>query len=212
MLASASVGFVGFVRRHPIVSAAVIVLALTFGLVTASAVAVWNAAHTDDARRIDHVDAILVLGAAQYNGTPSPVLEERLNHAKVLLDQGRAPVIVTLGSNEPGDRTTEAQAGKDYLVAQGVPADAVVAEPAGNSTWESLRAAASYMHDHGMGSAFLVSDPWHNLRIKRMAGDLGITPYASATSHAAARSSGTRLSGYVRETFAYLFYRLFGGH
>ena len=201
----------GFVRRHPILSAAVVVLAMVFGLVTASAVAVWNAAHTDDARRIDHVDAILVLGAAQYNGRPSPVLAERLNHAKVLFDQGRAPVILTLGSNEPGDRTTEAEAGKAYLVEEGVPSDAVAAEAAGRTTWESLQAAASYLRDRDMQSAFLVSDPWHNLRIKRMAGDLGITPYASATSHAAARSSGTRLSGYVRETFAYLFYRLFGG-
>ena len=68
------------------------------------------------------------------------------------------------------------------------------------------------MRNHDMDSAILVSDPWHNLRIKRMAGDLGITPYASAAQHSAARSSGTRLSGYVRETFAYLDYRLFGGH
>ena len=67
------------------------------------------------------------------------------------------------------------------------------------------------MRSHALHSAFLVSDPWHNLRIKRMAGDLGITPYASATWHSAARSVGTRLAGYTRETFAYLFYRVVGG-
>jgi uncharacterized SAM-binding protein YcdF (DUF218 family) len=200
------------VRRHPVVSAGLFVLLIVVGAIAASGIAVWNAAHTDDARRIDRTDAIVVLGAAQYNGRPSPVFADRLDQAKVLYDQHRAPVIITLGANEPGDRTTEAASGRDYLINHGVPSDAVVAEPQGNSSYESLQAAAHYMDAHGMRTAFLVSDPWHNLRIKRMAGDLGITPYASAAEHSAASSTGTRLSGYARETFAYLAYRLFGGH
>ncbi len=187
------------------------VLVVVVGAILASAVAVWNAAHTDDARRVGHTDAIVVLGAAQYNGNPSPVFRERLDQARLLYDQDRAPVIITLGSNEPGDRTTEAEAGRAYLLDQGVPSDAVIAEADGANTFESLEAAADYMDRHDLRSAFLVSDPWHNLRIKRMAGDLGIVPYASATGHSAASSSGTRLSGYARETFAYLAYRLFGG-
>jgi uncharacterized SAM-binding protein YcdF (DUF218 family) len=203
---------VGFVRRHPVLSAVGLVLLVVVGTILASAVAVWNAAHTDDARHIDHTDAIVVLGAAQYNGRPTPVFADRLDQAKLLYDQHRAPLIITTGSNIPGDRTTEAASGRDYLINQGVPADAVVAEPTGNSTYESLKAAVDYMDAHHMRTAFLVSDPWHNLRIKRMAGDLGITPYASAAEHSAARSTGTRLSGYLRETFAYLAYRLFGGH
>ncbi len=203
---------VGFVRRHPVLSAVGFLVLVVVGTVLASAIAVWNAAHSDDARRIDHTDAIVVLGAAQYNGRPSPVFADRLDQAKVLYDQHRAPLIITLGANEPGDRTTEAASGRDYLIGKGVPAGAIVAEPQGNSTYESLRAAVDYMGEHHMRTAFLVSDPWHNLRIKRMAGDLGITPYASAAQHSAARSSGTRLSGYARETFAYLAYRLFGGN
>jgi uncharacterized SAM-binding protein YcdF (DUF218 family) len=199
---------VGFVRRHPVITGFLGLVPVAAGLIIASAVAVWNAAHTDDARRIDHTDAILVLGAAQYNGRPSPVFEERLNQARLLYEQGRAPLIITLGANEPGDRTTEAAAGRDYLVGQGVPSVAVFAEPQGNDSYASIRAAVAYMHNHDLGSAFLVSDPWHNLRIKRIAGDLGITAYASAAQHSAASSSGTRLSGYVRETFAYLYYRL----
>jgi len=187
-------------------------LAVVVGGIAASAIAVWNSAHTDDARRVDHADAIVVLGAAQYNGNPSPVFKERLDQARLLFEQERAPVIITLGANEPGDRTTEAEAGRAYLLEQGIPAGAVVAEPDGGNTYESLQAAAGYMQDNELRSAFLVSDPWHNLRIKRMAGDLGIVPYASATGHSAASSSGTRLSGYARETFAYLAYRLFGGH
>src|SRR5205085_9000719 len=103
-------------------------------------------------------------------------------------------------------------AGRQYLVDHGLPPSAVVSEGVGNDTYESLQGAVGFMKDHGLRSAFLVSDPWHNLRIKRMAGDLGITPYASATWRSAARSEATRLQGYVRETLAYLDYRIFGGH
>ena len=200
----------GAIRRHPILGSLVAVLvgvALVSGL---TAFAVWRAAHTDDASRIDHVDAILVLGAAQYNGTPSPVFVGRLDHAVLLYQEGRADTVIVLGGSKPGDRSTEAEAGREYLVQHGLPDAAVVAEPVGSTTLESLRAAAAYMHDHDMRSAFLVSDPWHNLRIKRMAGDLGIQGYASATWTSAARTEGTRFEGYLRETFAYLYYRVFG--
>ncbi len=172
--------------------------------------AVYRAAHVDDAARIEKVDVILVLGAAQYGGTPSPVFAGRLDQAALLYGEGRATTVVVLGGNQPGDTSTEAQAGYAYLVAKGVPAAAVVAEPEGTTTLESLRAAAIYMKANGMESAFLVSDPWHNLRIKRMAGDLGIEGYVSATWHSAAVSEGPRFSGYLRETFAYLYYRIFG--
>lgn len=198
------------VGRHPLITvllaaavAALIVLAVT-------GIAVWRAAHEDDGRRIDHADAIVVLGAAQYDGRPSPVFAGRLQHAKLLYDQGRADTVVVLGGARPGDRSTEAAAGRDYLVAAGVPAGVVVAEPTGRTTYETLRSAARLMRSRGLRSAFLVSDPWHNLRVTRMASDLGIEAYASATWHSAARSESTRIPGYLRETFAYLYYRLFG--
>ncbi|MDP9343709.1 MAG: YdcF family protein [Actinomycetota bacterium] len=200
----------GFLRRHPVITALGVLLVLVLGVLFATAVAVWQAAHTDDARRIDHADVILVLGAAQYSGRPSPVFAGRLEQAKLLFEQGRAGAIVVLGGKRPGDITTEAQAGRDYLVAEGLPSADVFAEPRGNTTFESLEAAAGFMRGMDLHSAFLVSDPWHNLRIKRMAGDLGIQAYASATWHSAARSTATRLAGYVRETFAYLYYRVFG--
>jgi len=202
---------VGFVRRHPLLSA---LLGLGLGIVLllgVTAFAVWRAAHTDDARRIDRVDAIVVLGAAQYNGRPSPVFADRLDQAALLFRQDRAPVIVTLGAGGPGDTTTEAEAGKEYLVGKGVPEADIVAVSDGSTTFQSLEAAAGYFRQSRMDSAFLVSDPWHNLRIKRMFGDLGMRAFASATFHSAARSMPTRLAGYARETFAYLYYRLFGG-
>jgi uncharacterized SAM-binding protein YcdF (DUF218 family) len=74
-----------------------------------------------------------------------------------------------------------------------------------------MEAAAAWMQERDLGSAFLVSDPWHNLRVRRMASDLGIQGYVSATWHSAARSEETRLAGYVREVFAYLYYRVVGG-
>ena len=200
----------GFIRRHPILTGTGTLVVLVVGVLTATAVAVWQAAHTDDARRIDHADVILVLGAAEYSGRPSPVFAARLEQAKLLFQQGRAGSIVVLGGKRPGDITTEADAGRAYLLGQGLPSADVFAEPRGNSTFESLQAAAQFMRGMDFHSAFLVSDPWHNLRIKRMAGDLGIRAYASATFHSAARSTATRLAGYARETFAYLYYRVFG--
>jgi vancomycin permeability regulator SanA len=198
------------VRRHPILSAAAVVLLLVAVVIGASAFTVWRAAHTDDASRVDRADIIIVLGAAQYGGTPSPVFVGRLDHALLLYRQGRADQVMVVGSNEPGDSTTEAQAGRDYLVSKGVPADAVLAEPIGRTTYESLVGAASYMREHDLHTAFLVSDPWHNARIKRMASDLGIRGYASATWTSAAKSEDTRFTGYARETIAYLYYRVFG--
>ena len=196
--------------RHPFLTIAVFLLVVLVAVLVATFAAVWRAAHTDDASTVERADAILVLGAAEYDGRPSPVFAGRLEHAQLLYDQQRAPLVMVLGGGQPGDITTEAEAGRDYLVEQGVPADAVVAEPVGHSTLESLRAAASYMRDHGLQSAFLVSDPWHNLRVRRMASDLGIDGFVSATWHSAATSEETRFEGYVRETFAYIYYRVFG--
>lgn len=199
------------VRRHPVlVAVATLALVLVVGLV-ATGVAVWRAAHTDDASRVDRADVILVLGAAQYDGRPSPVFEGRLRHASLLYEAGRAGTIVVLGGSAPGDRSSEAEAGRDWLVSEGIPSSAVVASAVGTTTYESLEAAAGWMRDHSLSTAFLVSDPWHNLRVKRMAADLGIEGYASATWQSAARTEGTRFGGYVRETFAYVYYRLFGG-
>jgi uncharacterized SAM-binding protein YcdF (DUF218 family) len=197
-------------RRHPVLVTIAAVAAVAVLVFAGTGIAVWRAAHTDDARTVERVDAILVLGAAQYDGDPSPVFAGRLEHAQLLYDEGRSDTIVVLGGGAPGDRTTEAEAGRDWLVAQGIPAEAVVASPVGSTTLESLEAAAAWMNDRGMASAFLVSDPWHNLRVKRMASDLGLEAYASATWHSAARTEGTRVGGYLRETLAYIYYRLFG--
>jgi uncharacterized SAM-binding protein YcdF (DUF218 family) len=203
---------VGLIRRHLILSVISLVLLAVLGILVATGVAVWRAAHTDDASKVEHADAILVLGAAQYNGTPTAVFQGRLKQAELLFREHRASRVVVLGGNQPGDITTEAAAGRNFLIDHGVPPAAVWAEPQGNDTYQSLKAGVRFMKAHDLHSAFLVSDPWHNLRIKRMASDLGIRAYASATWQSAAKTEGTRFGGYMRETFAYLYYRIFGGH
>ena len=200
----------GFLRRHPVLAGASFLLLWALGILSAAAVAVWQAAHTDEASRVASADVIAVLGAAQYNGRPSPAFEGRLRHALLLYERRFAPTVLVLGAGRPGDVTTEAEAGRSWLVARGVPQGAVVAVARGRTTVESLRAAARWMRERRLHSAFLVSDPWHNLRIKRIASDLGIDGHVSATFRSAARSQWTRLSGYSRETFAYLAYRVLG--
>ncbi|HET9671420.1 MAG TPA: YdcF family protein [Actinomycetota bacterium] len=200
----------GAVRRHPFTATVAFVALLVVGFVAGCAFVVWRAAHHDDASELDRLDAIVVLGAAQYDGEPSPVFAGRLDHAALLFEQARADRVLVLGASRPGDRFTEAQAGATYLAGAGVPSEAIVEVPEGTTTFESLRAAARVMRESGLGSAFLVSDPWHNARVERMANDLGIDGHASATWQSAARSQDTRFEGYVRETFAYLYYRVFG--
>jgi uncharacterized SAM-binding protein YcdF (DUF218 family) len=201
---------VRWIRRHPVVASLFFVVLLSVGFVAGCGIVVWRAAHHDDASEIDRADAIVVLGAAQYDGRPSPVFAGRLDHAALLFEQGRADRVLVLGGGQPGDRFTEAEAGRGYLIQNGVPGEAIIPVPQGHTTFESLRAAAPVMREAGMGSAFLVSDPWHNARVERMAGDLGIEGHASATWQSAATSQETRSEGYVRETFAYLYYRLVG--
>jgi uncharacterized SAM-binding protein YcdF (DUF218 family) len=197
-------------RRHPFLSIVAAIAAVALALVAASAVIVWRAAHHDDASDVDRVHAIVVLGAAQYDGRPSPVFRGRLDHAYLLWEQGRADTVITLGAKQPGDRTTEADAGRTYLADRGVPPGALVAIPEGHTTWESMRAAARWLDGRGLRSAFLVSDPWHNARIEAMAEDLGLRGHASATWTSAATTEESRGRGYVRETFAYLHFRLLG--
>ena len=197
-------------RRYRVLAGAALLVLVVLGVLLASAVAVWRTAHKDEARRRSRVQVIAVLGAAEYNGRPSATFQGRLQHAETLYEHGFASRIVVLGGNKPGDRTTEAAAGRQWLLDRGLPETAVFAVPEGSNTLASLRAAAAFMTQNGYRSVILVSDPWHNLRIRRIARDLGLTAYVSATWHSAARSHWTRLSGYTRETFAYLYYRLLG--
>ncbi len=157
------------------------------------------------------VDAIVVLGAAQYDGTPSSIFAARLEHAMALWEDGVAPVIVTVGGKADGDQFTEAEAGRDYLAATGVPVESLLVVPEGVDTLESIRAVATAFTDNGWGSAVLVTDPWHAMRAERMADDAGLDADSSPTRQGPAVQSRTTQVRYIlRETAAYLLYRATG--
>jgi uncharacterized SAM-binding protein YcdF (DUF218 family) len=183
-----------------------VVLVLLGGFVWVASVAfqVWWVARHDDRPASD---AIVVMGASQYNGTPSPVLEYRLRHAKVLYDEGVAPTIVTVGGKLEGDRFTEAEAGKAWLVAHGVPAADVVAVPSGTDTWNSLTAVDEVFEEEGWTSAVIVTDPWHSFRSRAMARDLGMDAATSPTRGGPiVQERGTEVRYVLRETGAYVSY------
>jgi len=132
----------------------------------------------DEARRSD---AIVVLGAAQYDGRPSPVLQARLDHAIGLYRRGIAPTLIMTGGTAPGDTVSEAEVGKRYAVRHGVPAGAILTERSGMTTLESIRAVSALMKDRGDTTAVLVSDPFHMLRLKLLARRAGLRGYSSPT-------------------------------
>jgi uncharacterized SAM-binding protein YcdF (DUF218 family) len=139
---------------------------------------VWWASRQNQARP---AQAIVVLGAAQYNGVPSPDLRARLDHAISLWRANLAPLVVVTGGKEPGDIYTEATAGANYLRANGVPPADIILETTGRDSWQSLAAAASLLESRHVRRVLLVSDPFHDERIALMASELGLTPYVSPT-------------------------------
>lgn len=154
-------------------------LAASAGLVLAAALfTVVRSANLDERGR---TDAIVVLGAAQYQGTPSAILQARLDQAAELYAEGVAPRIVTVGGNRPGDITTEGQAGKVELARQGIPRSDLIALGVGTDTLTSMQAVAEKMRSLDLDSATFVSDPAHMARIASMAKALGIEPSISPT-------------------------------
>ncbi|GHG57564.1 membrane protein [Amycolatopsis acidiphila] len=180
-----------------------LVVALTIG---GTAFRVWQIARVDDR---SEADVIIVLGAAQYNGKPSPIFQARLKHAKQLYEDGVAKVIITAGGNRAGDEYTEATAGAQWLVEQGVPKASTLPVGEGRDTLGSLRAVANVVAEHGWHTAVLVSDPWHSLRARTMADDVGMEAWTSPThSGPIVQTRQTQAMYIFRETGALLFYLL----
>jgi uncharacterized SAM-binding protein YcdF (DUF218 family) len=161
----------------------IIRLVLIGGLAAAATVGyvalrIWDEGRHDDRRP---ADAIVVMGAAQYDGRPSPVFAARIDHAIELYSDGVAPRLVVTGGKADGDRTTEAASARDYAVARGVAPDDILVEDRSRTTLESIRGVADLMDEAGLRSAVFVSDPTHMLRVLRMASDTGIVAWGSPT-------------------------------
>ena len=169
---------------------------------------VWDQGNQDGSRP---ADAIVVLGAAQYNGVPSPIFKARLDHAIDLFKEGVAPKLVLTGGKVPGDRTTEAEAGRMYAISKGVPSDAILVENQSRTTLESLRSVSQILRDHDLRSAVFVSDRTHMLRVLRIAHDQGIEAFGSPTRTSPIDTSASeRLRATVHEVGALAQYFLAG--
>ncbi|MGH9061762.1 MAG: YdcF family protein, partial [Acidimicrobiales bacterium] len=167
---------------------------------------VWHAARQDQARP---VQAIVVLGAAQYNGAPSPDLKARLDHTLMLWHARLAPVIVVTGGKLPADRFTEATAAANYLAEHGVAQQHILREVAGRNSWESLESAAAFLKARHIHRVLLVSDPFHDERILLMTAQLGLTSYVSPT-RTSPLGTGAIDGHYVRETLEVAAGRIVG--
>jgi len=190
-------------RLLRVLAAAVVVAALVVGYV---AVRVWQVARLDSRSR---VDAIVVLGASQFDGRPSPIFRARLDHAKTLYDSGVGPLVVTVGGSREGDRFTEAAAGARYLRSAGLPGDAVHEVGEGSDTIGSLEAVATLARRRSWERVLLVTDPWHSYRARSMAGDIGLAARTSpARTGPAVQGRGRELRYILRETAAFLYYKL----
>ena len=184
-----------------------LVVLLVVLVLAVTAFRVWYVARED---RRAHQQAIVVLGASQFNGRPSEVFRFRLLHAEALYRAGVAPRIITVGGNQQGDTYTEGSAGRNYLIQQGIPASATIAVGTGSDTLQSLQAVAKVMQADGWTTAVLVTDPWHELRSRAMASDQGLSVTTSPTrAGPAVRTRGTEIRYIARETLAYLYYITF---
>jgi uncharacterized SAM-binding protein YcdF (DUF218 family) len=169
---------------------------------------IWEQGDRDE-RRL--VDAIVVLGAAQYNGTPSPVFRARLEHAISLYHAGYADVIFMTGGKAEGDRTTEAAAARDFAVANGVPPTAILLEDEGRTTLESLRTVGAVLRERRSTSAVFVSDRAHMLRVLRIAQDEGLEAFGSPTTTSPTDATfGHRFEAMTHELAALAVYFLAG--
>lgn len=152
-------------------------------------------------------DVIVVLGAAEYRGHPSPVLEARLNHALFLYLQHMAPRVLTTGGSGGDPVFTEGEVGRTYLSRRGVPSEAILVEPEGASTAQSIAAVAEIMHRKNLKSCIVVSDGYHIYRVKKMLEARGVKVFGSPRP-SAPREDWRQRWLYARQAVAYMLWSI----
>jgi len=153
-------------------------------------------------------DAIVVFGAAEYVGRPSPVYRARLEHAYDLFERGMAPIVITTGGSGKDPTFSEGQVGRDYLAKRGIPDVNLIAETQGTDTEHSARRVAVIMDANNLKSAILVSDAYHLYRAKRMMEHEGISVYTSPRPDSVPKTWWERFAAALREAFSYVLYLL----
>lgn len=181
---------------------------LLFLWFTINAAAIWRYGERDEAGAVQ-ADAAVVLGAAVWDDTPSPVFEERIRHGVKLYQQGTVKTLIFTGGRSPEDSCSEAAAAQNYAAAQGVPTKDILIEERSSITWENLLNAKEIIQENGFSAVIIVSDPLHMKRAMAMAEDLGLKALSSPTSTSRYQSFWTKLPFLLRETFYYCLYQIY---
>lgn len=168
-------------------------------------VAIVQQSHVDERHT---ADAIVVFGAAEYSGRPSPVLRARLDHGLDLFRQDLAPFLITTGGSGGDPHFSEGGVGHDYLAAHGVPDGALIEETQGGDTLQSAERVAVIMRTNGLKTCLAVSDAYHLYRVKRLMAEQGIPCYASPRPGSLPRTAWLRFWAVQREAFSYLLWKL----
>jgi uncharacterized SAM-binding protein YcdF (DUF218 family) len=165
--------------------------------------------HTASLQEIHPADAIVVFGAAEYSGHPSPVLRARLDHALAVFHRGVAPVVITTGGAAADPTFSEGGVGRDYLMHRGVPERSLIAETQGRDTAESAVRVGVIMRANGLHSCVAVSDAYHVFRIRQLLEHEGIAPvYVAPRPGSRPRSTWQRVVAVLREATSYLLWRV----
>jgi len=192
-------------RRHWILwSVAALLAVAAVCLILISAKIVREASREE----VRPVDAIVVFGAAEYAGRPSPVLRARLDHAFDLFQQGVAPVVITTGGSGEDPNYSEGGVGRDYLMRRGIPERNLIAETQSSDSAQSAQRVAVIMRANGMHTCLAVSDEYHVFRIKRLLEDQGIHVYVAPRLGSRPHTRWQRAMAVLRESVSYLLWRL----
>ena len=160
----------------------------------------------DETRR---ADAIVVFGAAEYAGRPSPVYRARLDHAYDLFERGIAPMVITTGGAGADPKFNEGGVGRDYLSRRGIPDRSLIAETQSEDTAESAQRVSAILRANSMQTVVAVSDAYHIFRIKRLMWRYGIVVYGSPRPGSVPRTTGAKVAAALRESASYMFWRLY---
>lgn len=191
-------------KFHPLFWVLVLLVAGTLAFLLYISRQIMREAQIDEEHQ---ADSIVVFGAAEYVGHPSPVFRARLDHAYTLFKRRLAPVIVTTGGAGNDPHFSEGQVGRDYLESRGIPDADLIAETQGGDTEESARRVAVILHANNMHSCLLVSDAYHMFRAKQMMAAQGITVYISPRPDSIPKTLVGRYLAALRESVSYLLYR-----
>lgn len=183
---------------------AIIALAVFAGAMAAVARSIVRDASKQE---LQPADAIVVFGAAEYAGRPSPVFRARLDHANDLFRRGLAPLLITTGGHAADAKFSEGGVGRDYLMRHGVPEAALLAETEASDTSESARTIAAMMRDRRLKSCIAVSDAYHVFRIRKMLERQGLRVYLAPRADSRPKSAWQRGAAILRESISFLLWR-----